>query len=119
AGSKSARLSTTSRTRSGRTFSYGSRSPRSGHGCSSGVVDPHDAEPDSLRAMDDLVFAVTWQRKGEPIGQRVNAFAKWLGEKFGCKVVPKVSLSYEELLGAMRREEADLAWLPPIVSAVL
>lgn len=69
--------------------------------------------------MDDLVFAVTWQRKGEPIGQRVSTFAKWLGERLGCKVIPKVSLSYEELLGAIREEEADLAWLPPIVSAVL
>jgi phosphate/phosphite/phosphonate ABC transporter binding protein len=69
--------------------------------------------------MDDLVFAVPWQRKGEPIGQRVNAFVKWLGEQLGCKVIPKVSLSYEELLEAVRGEDADIAWLPPIVSAVL
>lgn len=68
---------------------------------------------------DDLVFAVTWQRKGEPLGQRMNAFARWLGEQLGCKIVPKVSLSYEELLDAMRQETVDIAWLPPIVSAIL
>jgi phosphate/phosphite/phosphonate ABC transporter binding protein len=69
--------------------------------------------------MDDLVFAVTWQRKGEPLGQRMNAFTRWLGEQLGCRVVPKVSLSYEELREAVRKEDADIAWLPPIVSAVL
>jgi len=68
---------------------------------------------------DELVFAVTWQRRGEPLGQKLDAFAKWLGEQLGCKIVPKVSLSYEELLDGIRKETIDIAWLPPIVSAML
>jgi phosphate/phosphite/phosphonate ABC transporter binding protein len=68
---------------------------------------------------DDLVFAVTWQRRGEPLGQRMDAFARWLGDQLGCKIIPKVSLSYEELLDGIRKEKVDIAWLPPIVSAML
>jgi len=67
----------------------------------------------------DLVFAVPWQRRGEPIGARISSLARLLGTKLGCRVTPKVALSYEELIGAVRNRTADVAWLPPILRWVL
>lgn len=69
--------------------------------------------------MRDLVFSVTWQRNFEPVGTRIDALARWLGTAIGRRVVPKVSLSYEELMDSIRTKSVDIAWLPPIVRYTL
>ncbi len=62
-----------------------------------------------------LVFALTWQKSAEPIGQRFADFTAWLGREVGLRISPRVALSYEELARMFRAGEVDLAWLPPIV----
>jgi phosphate/phosphite/phosphonate ABC transporter binding protein len=62
-----------------------------------------------------LVFALTWQKSAEPIGQRFADFTAWLGREANQKITPRVALSYEELARMFRAGEVDLAWLPPIV----
>ena len=62
-----------------------------------------------------LVFALTWQKSAEPIGQRFADFTTWLGREVGLKITPRVALSYEEIARMFRAGEVDLAWLPPIV----
>src|ERR1022692_1592249 len=62
----------------------------------------------------DLTFALTWQRNTEPVGAAANDLLRWLGSEIGCRITPRVALSYEELLPMFERGEADFAWLPPI-----
>jgi len=67
----------------------------------------------------DLVFALTWQKTREPVEARFARLTRWLGARLGCKVTPKVALSYEELTDAVRRGAVDVAWLPPIARLYL
>jgi len=66
-----------------------------------------------------LVYGLTWQKKAEPIGRRVADFVGWLSRESGVRLVPRVALSYEELVRMVRSAEVDVAWLPPIVFLAL
>jgi phosphate/phosphite/phosphonate ABC transporter binding protein len=67
----------------------------------------------------DLVFALTWQKTREPVEAKFARFTRWLGARLGCKVTPRVALSYEELTDAIRKRSVDVAWLPPIARLYL
>ncbi len=69
--------------------------------------------------MSDLVFARTWQNNREPVSKSFAALTRFLSKRLGCRVAPKVSLSYEELSRGLRERTVDVAWLPPIVHAQL
>jgi phosphonate transport system substrate-binding protein len=62
----------------------------------------------------ELSFALTWQRNTEPVGSAVAELLRWLGQRIGRPVVPRVALSYDELMPLFERDEADVAWLPPL-----
>lgn len=62
-----------------------------------------------------IVFAHPWQRNSEPVGARIAELLKWLGARVGRTIVPRLALSYEELLTMFTTGAADFAWLPPIV----
>lgn len=62
----------------------------------------------------ELSFALTWQRNTEPVGSAVADWLRWLGQRIGRPVLPRVALSYDELLPLFERGDADFAWLPPL-----
>lgn len=71
------------------------------------------------RVLSDLVFARTWQNNREPVSKSFDALTRFLSKRLGRRVVPRVSLSYEELSRGLREGTVDFAWLPPIVHARL
>lgn len=50
-----------------------------------------------------------------PLGERVDALTRGLGERVGVEVVRVHAPSYEALAKSVRDGAVDLAWLPPIV----
>ncbi|MEO6420213.1 MAG: PhnD/SsuA/transferrin family substrate-binding protein [Polyangiaceae bacterium] len=62
-----------------------------------------------------IVFAISWQKISEPVGQRFADLTAWLTRESGLSIIPRCALSYEELARMLRSHEAHLAWLPPIV----
>lgn len=51
----------------------------------------------------------------ESVAPRVDALAAWMSEKSGLAVERKDAANYEALAMAVRSNEVDVAWLPPIV----
>ena len=62
----------------------------------------------------ELSFALTWQRNTEPVGAAVSELLRWLGTEIGRPVLPRVALSYDELLPMFQRGDVDFGWLPPL-----
>jgi phosphate/phosphite/phosphonate ABC transporter binding protein len=62
-----------------------------------------------------IVFAISWQKISAPVGQRFAELTAWLTRESGLSIIPRCALSYEELARMLRSNEAQLAWLPPIV----
>ena len=62
----------------------------------------------------ELQFALTWQRNAEPVGAAVSDFLRWLGNAVGRPVLPKVALSYDEIVPLFERGAVDIGWLPPL-----
>ena len=57
----------------------------------------------------ELSFALTWQRNTEPVGAAVSELLRWLGTEIGRPVLPRVALSYDELLPMFQRGDVDSA----------
>jgi phosphonate transport system substrate-binding protein len=74
---------------------------------------------DGVVGKPELSFALTWQRNTEPVGAAASKLLRWLGGRVGATIVPRVALSYEEILPLFERREVDFAWLPPIVFLML
>lgn len=67
----------------------------------------------------DLSFALTWQRNTAPVGEAPAKLLRWLSARVGRTIIPRVALSYEELLPAFEKEQIDFAWLPQVVYLIL
>ncbi|CAN5521769.1 hypothetical protein BH09MYX1_BH09MYX1_15270 [soil metagenome] len=63
----------------------------------------------------EVIFALTWQRNSEPIGAKMAALTRWIGNRMKRTVKPRCALSYEELLPMFDSGQVDVAWVPPIV----
>jgi phosphonate transport system substrate-binding protein len=62
----------------------------------------------------ELFFALTWQRNTEPVGAAAADFLRWLGNELGRPILPRVALSYDELLPMFEKGDVDFGWLPPL-----
>lgn len=73
----------------------------------------------SSSGLSRIVFGLVVPPAGSGLGERVDRFASWMGERIEATIERRDAASYEALANDVREGRTDVAWLPPIVFARL